>query len=59
MENEPNIRKIYWPRDRRGTIKVWCTKEVDTKPIAKCSNCEYYRGAVFGKGVKCSYKEPK
>ena len=59
MENEPNIRKIYWPRDRRGTIKVWCTKEVDMQPIAKYEGCNYYRGLTFGKGVKCNYKEGK
>ena len=59
MENEVNRREIFWPKDNRGTIKVCCTKEADTQPIAECEGCKYYRVLVFGKGVKCCYKEIK
>ena len=59
MENEVNIREIFWPKDNRGTIKVWCPKEIYVQPISKCEGCNYYKGLVFGKGVKCCYKEIK
>jgi hypothetical protein len=59
MENEIDVREIYWPKDRKGTIKVWCPKEIYIQLIAKCEDCNYYKGLVFGKGVKCNYKEGK
>jgi hypothetical protein len=59
MENEISIREIFWPKDRRGTIEVNCPEKFYTQPIAKCEGCNYYKGLVFGKGVKCDYKEGK
>ena len=59
MENEGDIRGIYWPKDRRGTIKVWCPREIYIQPIVRCKDCVNYKGLVFGKGVRCDYKETK
>ena len=59
MENGIDIREIYWPRDRRGTIKVNCPGNDTAQPIFKCSKCPRYEGLVFGKGIKCFIaKEP-